>query len=278
MDQFIDLHLHTNHSDGTCSTGELLDLVRESRISAFAITDHDTLGGYFETRNLLKPGDPELVSGVELSIAINDDDIHLLAYLFDPNNATFTGALADFQKKRVERGRQIVAKLHGLGIDIPFEEVERTAGGSAIGRPHIADTMVTLKKVHSYQDAFDRYISKSSPAYVPKAVLSPDEAIRLVHQAGGVTVLAHPFIDDMARHLDMLLHFGLDGIEVYHSSHSSHDVDRLKRIAKRHDLAPTGGSDFHGREGRFGMVGSQAVPAECLSILKQRAQRVREKQ
>ncbi len=277
MDQFIDLHLHTTHSDGTCNPVELLNLVRESRVSAFAITDHDTLGGYAEARKLLRASDPELVPGVELSVAINDDDVHLLAYLFDPENPALAEALEDFQRKRVERGRQIIAKLHGLGIDIPFEEVEKAAGGSAIGRPHIADTMVSLKKVHSYQDAFDRYISKSSPAYVPKAVLSPEQAISLVHQAGGVAVLAHPFIDDMARHLDMLLHYGLDGIEVYHSSHASHEVDRLKRIAKRHDLAPSGGSDFHGREGRFGMIGSQAVPAECLATLKQRAQRVREK-
>jgi predicted metal-dependent phosphoesterase TrpH len=278
MDQFVDLHLHTDNSDGTCSVVELLDLVRASRVSAFAITDHDTLGGYFAMRDLLQPGDPELITGAELSVAVNDDDIHLLAYLFDPEYRELTDSLAEFQKKRAERGRQIVAKLHGLGIDIPFEEVERAAGGSVIGRPHIADTMVTLKKVHSYQDAFDRYISKSSPAYVPKSLLSPEEAINLVHKAGGVTVLAHPFIDDMTRHLDMLLHLGLDGIEVYHSSHTSHEVDRLKRIAKRHDLAPSGGSDFHGREGRFGMVGSQAVPAECLTILKQRADRVRGKQ
>ncbi len=275
MDQFVDLHLHTVHSDGTSSASELLEQVRESKVEAFAVTDHDTLAGYVEVRSLLKTGDPELVPGLELSVTINDDDVHILAYLFDPENPELLGALEDFRAKRMERGRKIVEKLRTMGIEVPFEAVQEAANGSVIGRPHIAETMVTLKKVASYQDAFDRYISKNSPAYVPKAVLAPDRAIELIHRAGGVTVLAHPFIDDMARHLDMLLHFGLDGIEVYHSSHTSRDVDRLKRMAKRHNLVISGGSDFHGREGRFGMVGSLAVPYECLAGLKQRAQQAR---
>jgi 3',5'-nucleoside bisphosphate phosphatase len=269
MPATIDLHMHTLYSDGVFSATELLDMVRGCGVVAFAVTDHDTLAGYEEIKGMLKNGDPELIPGVELSVAVGEDDVHVLAYLFDPKNDEMTQALAEFQTRRRERGRQIVEKLVTLGLEIPFGEVERTAGEAVIGRPHIAETMVNLRKVSSYQEAFDRYISRNSPAYVPKVTLEPKVTIDLVHRAGGMTVLAHPFVDDSARHLDMLQHLGLDGIEVYHSSHTPQDVGRLTRMATSRGLVMSGGSDFHGREGRYGSVGSQRVPAELLVRMKQ---------
>lgn len=269
MPPSIDLHMHTLYSDGVCSAVELLEMVRGSGIVAFAVTDHDTMSGYEEIKGLLNNGDPELIPGVELSVAVGEDDVHVLAYLFDPKNDEMNQALAEFQIRRRERGRLIVEKLLALGLEIPFDEVERTAGDAVIGRPHIAETMVSLRKVSSYQEAFDRYISRTSPAYVPKVTLEPKTTIDLVHRAGGMTVLAHPFVDDSARHLDMLQHLGMDGIEVYHSSHTPQDVERLKRMAAGRGLIMSGGSDFHGREGRYGAVGSQRVPAELLERMKQ---------
>ncbi|MEW6051078.1 MAG: PHP domain-containing protein [Candidatus Zixiibacteriota bacterium] len=275
MNDTIDLHMHTLHSDGTCTSAELLDLVRTSGVSAFSVTDHDTLAGYRDIAGMLKTGDPELITGVELSIAVGDDDVHMLAYLFDPDHEELNLALLDFQEKRNRRGRMIVEKLRDMGMDVPFEAVEERAGSSVIGRPHIAEAMVNLNKVGSYQEAFDRYISKNSPAYVPKVTLEPKAAIDLVHRSGGLTVMAHPFIDDSARHLDMLQYLGLDGIEVYHSSHTQNEVARLKRIAKERHLVISGGSDFHGREGRYGMVGSQRVPASLLADLKKHVEQIR---
>lgn len=269
MSPTIDLHMHTLYSDGVCSAVELLNMVRSAGVAAFAVTDHDTMAGYEEIKRLLQAGDPELISGVELSVAVEEDDVHVLAYLFDPMNDEMNQALAEFQIRRRERGRLIVEKLLTLGLEVPFDEVERTAGDAVIGRPHIAETMVNLRKVSSYQEAFDRYISKSSPAYVPKVTLEPKITIDLVHRAGGMTVMAHPFVDDAARHLDMLCHMGLDGIEVYHSSHTQPDVERLKRMAANRGLVMSGGSDFHGREGRYGAVGSQRVPADLLARMKQ---------
>ncbi len=267
----IDLHMHTNHSDGVSSSSEVLELVRKSRVVAFAVTDHDTLAGYREIQSMIKSSDPELVPGVELSVQVNDVDVHLLAYLFDPDHERLNQALIDFQSRRSQRGQQIIEKLNRLGAAVPFEAVQKKAIGSVIGRPHIAETMHSLKIVGSYQEAFDRYISKSGPAYVPKISLPPEAAMQLVHDAGGVVVLAHPFVDDAARHIDILLHMGLDGIEVYHSSHTPQETGRLIRIAERHQLLKSGGSDYHGREGRYGMIGALGVPAQYLAALKNKA-------
>lgn len=268
---YIDLHMHTNHSDGTLSPLELLALVRNSGITAFSITDHDTIEGYFGIRELLKNTDPELVPGVELSVSVESDDVHMLAYLFDPDHEEFNQALMDFQQKRFLRGQMMVERLQGLGVDIPFESVEEVAGDSVIGRPHIAETLQRRGAVRSYQEAFDKYIRKDAPAYVPKAFFEPSEAIRLVHRAGGIAVMAHPIVDDMLRHLHMLVEMGLDGVEVWHSKHSPSDVERLTKLAKKYNLLSSGGSDFHGREGRYGQIGSQRVQADVLDQMKQRA-------
>lgn len=269
MTTFIDLHMHTTCSDGLLTPDALLQNVRKSGVAAFAVTDHDDINGYRAIKSLLTAGDAELVPGVELSVSVGTDDVHMLAYLFDPDNRDFTAALAHFKEKRNQRGRQIVEKLQQLGLDIPFAAVEETARGAVIGRPHIAETLSRLKLVSGYQEAFDRYIKKDGPAYVPKAFFEPGEAIRMVHQAGGLTVLAHPMIDNMLRHLDTLMGLGLDGLEVRHPNHSPSDVERLTQIADRNKLLRSGGSDFHGREGRHGHVGSQRVPIEFLDAMKQ---------
>ncbi len=275
MPPYVDLHMHTNLSDGTSSPAEVLALVREKKLSAFAITDHDTLEGYRAVKALLTESDPELVTGVELSVNLGADDVHMLAYLFEPDNPELDAALADFRAKREKRGEEIVLRLQALGLKIPFAEVMVTAGGSVVGRPHIAQTLLRLKLVSGYQEAFDRYIKTGGPAYVPKVMMPPDEAIKLVHEAGGLTVLAHPFIDDMAKHVETLAAMGLDGIEVRHSAHTAHDRSRLEKIADRHGLLMTGGSDYHGREGRYGMIGSQRVPATYLDKMKDKAWRTR---
>lgn len=268
---YIDLHMHTDYSDGACTADEVLEMVRASGISAFSITDHDTLDGYRHAKAAMRPGDPELVTGVELSVMIGDDDVHMLAYLFDPDDKPMNDALLSFQQKRHVRGQQIVEKLNNLGVDVPFDAVTETAEGSVIGRPHVAETLHRLNKVGSYQEAFDKFIGRKGPAYVPKVLLTPQDAIAMVHNAGGVAVLAHPFIDDMARHIPLLAELGLDGIEVKHSNHSAEQAARLERLAAKNRLAVSGGSDFHGREGRHGAIGSQRVPALYLQELKQRA-------
>jgi predicted metal-dependent phosphoesterase TrpH len=277
MKKWIDLHLHTNHSDGTSSAAELLEIVRAKKLSAFSVTDHDTLAGYWAVRSLISEDDPELIPGLELSVMADGGDLHLLAYLFDPDNEPLKAALERFRERRNLRARLIVERLNERKIDISFEEVQNIAGKAAIGRPHIADTMVRLKAVGSYEEAFEKYIRNGGPAYVAKESFAPEGAISMIRRAGGVTVLAHPIIDNTARHVEMLAGLGLDGIEIYHPVHKQSDIKKLKHLAERYHLLISGGSDFHGRSHRYSMVGSQNVPEELLDKLKQRSAQKREK-
>jgi predicted metal-dependent phosphoesterase TrpH len=155
-------------------------------------------------------------------------------------------------------------------VEITYEAVEQAAHGSAVGRPHIADVLVEHGVVRQFDEAFREYIGNHCPAYVPKSRLSPNAAIELVHRAGGVAVLAHPYIADMVRFIDTLIPLGLDGLEAYHYSQDRQQRRQLKRLAARHGLIVTGGSDFHGRSDREGQVGAEHVPAELLDALKQR--------
>ena len=275
MSQFIDLHMHTTHSDGICNPARILDIVREKNLAAFSVTDHDTLEGYREMLGLLGESDPELIAGVELSVTVESVDLHMLAYLFDPDNVQLTASLADFQNKRNQRGRLIVEKLNDMGLDLDYDLVEEIADGSAIARPHIADAMVKRKLVTSFEEAFCKYISNQGPAYVPKVSLKPREAIELIHLAGGVVVIAHPIVADMYKRVEELAGMGLDGIEIYHYLHKKQDVKRLKNMADRYGLVPTGGSDFHGRAKREVEIGTLNVPSSFLDELKKRAYQIR---
>ncbi len=276
MIQQVDLHLHTNCSDGSASPEELLAMARTRKLKAFSVTDHDTLLGYWKVKELLVPGDPELVTGLELSITINNSDVHLLAYLFDPTYVPLVDALNEFRKRRNHRGQLIVQRLNEMGVDISYEDVQGTAGQAVIGRPHIAETMFRLNAVRTYEEAFQKYIRNDGPAYVPKRNFTPQEAIAAVHQAGGVAVLAHPILDAAYRYIERLIPLGLDGIEVFHPLHKPGDINRLRRMAQQYRLLVSGGSDYHGREDRwYGMVGSQSVPVKCLDKMKERAEKRR---
>jgi len=271
----VDLHMHTNLSDGMLSPAGLLERVRGTRLKAFAVTDHDTLDGYLAVRALLQDGDPELIPGVELSVDCHGEDLHLLGYLFDPDHAGLNAELSRFREERNRRGRLMVQKLEQLGLDVPYDEVLRQAGGSAVGRPHVAEAMVRAGVVSGFDEAFKKYIGNDGPAYVPKAKLTPGRAIALVHSAGGVAVLAHPGINAMYRFADELAGMKLDGFEVYHYSHNRQQVRQFKELARRLKLLPSGGSDFHGRHYTEGEIGAEPVPLEFLERLKQRAGEIR---
>lgn len=270
MKRRIDLHMHTLYSDGTSSPEELLELVRDSGIMAFSVTDHDTLEGYLAAREIVSENDPELIPGLELSVTVDGEDMHILAYLFDCENKQLAAALAEFQKRRAERGRTMVTKLNQLGIDITIDDVEKQAGGAVIGRPHVARAMFEKRSIDYYEEAFSKFIGSRGPAYVPKMNFTPQEALKLIHGADGLAVLAHPAIDNKDTYLEMLVDMGLDGIEVYHPAHSVSHVDRYKHLADRYRLVMTGGSDFHGLNGRYDLVGTQMVPYEYLETLKAR--------
>jgi predicted metal-dependent phosphoesterase TrpH len=270
MDNYIDLHIHTTHSDGTCSGARVLEIVRREELAAFSLTDHDSIDGYLAVVGRLEADDPELVPGVELSAEVDNDDLHILGYLFDPHDEKLNFALRNFQVKRELRARLIVEKLNKLGLGLTYEAVKENVTGAVVGRPHIAEAMFKANLTKSYQEAFDNYIGNSGPAYVPKTRMTPAEAISLIHGAGGLVFLAHPFIGDMMRHLDLLLALGLDGIEVYHYSHNRESIAFLKKVVEKYNLLATGGSDFHGRSGQNGTIGSMKVPFEYLENMKEK--------
>ncbi len=276
MANHIDLHMHTNKSDGIVTPSTLLEIVRRENVAAFSVTDHDTLGGYFQIIEMLKPNDPELITGVELSCSIGDDDVHMLGYFFDPEDDALIDALAEFQDRRSRRGEKMVDRLNELGIDLTYDDVESVAAGAVIGRPHIAQALVDHGAVDSFDAAFNKYVATGKPAYVPKQNFTPAEAISLIHNAGGLAILAHPGIGNVGRHIEDLVRLGLDGVEIYHPAHSDSDTSRYRYEASRFNLLVSGGSDFHGRGDRHSMVGSQKVPLEVLEKMKRKAQQRRE--
>ncbi|UCC44947.1 MAG: PHP domain-containing protein [Candidatus Zixiibacteriota bacterium] len=275
MPRYIDLHIHTDCSDGVLDPGDVLDRARQLDLQAFSITDHDTLEGYRSAAALRRETDPELLAGIELSVDINGDDLHLLGYLFDPDDRALGEALADFQKERNQRGRRMVEKLREMGLDIGFGSVEEKAAGAVIGRPHIADAMYSLNLVNTYEEAFFRYIGNGRPAYLPKGRMKPDEAMKLIHGAGGIAVLAHPYVGKAHRHIEMLVPLGLDGIEIFHYAHTRQNIAQLKGEADRFGLVQTGGSDYHGRQQNEDGIGLPRVSAKLLAPLDARTREVR---
>ncbi len=271
MKQYIDLHMHTICSDGAKTPSELLAIVRSKKLSAFSVTDHDTIDGYLQMKELMQEGDPTLISGVELSVSLEDGDMHLLAYLFDPENPEFKKALQEFQVTREERGKKMVQKLNELGIEISYDDVLEATAGSVVGRPHIARALHKAKLTSYYEEAFHKYISDNGPAFVAKDNFTPKDAIDLVHNAGGLIVLAHPGINNKEKYLEELVGLGLDGIEAFHSSHKMAERDRYKNLAEQYRLLVTGGSDYHGISDRHGTVGSQKVPYTYFELLLERA-------
>lgn len=270
MTSKIDLHIHTTFSDGLSTPQQVLDIARKKGLKAFSFCDHDNIGALNEIKDVLVEGDPELVPGVELSAGRGGEDIHMLGYFFNPQSNKLQDAIHGFQENRNRRGAQMLKELRKLKIDIPMELVLEFAGDSAIGRPHVADALVRVGAVRFYNEAFTRYIGMDGPAYVAKQNCSPSEVIELIHEAGGLAYLAHPGIADVARYIPEFVDYGLDGIEVYHSSHNSSTRKALIRIAEKENLLKSGGSDFHGRNSHHEMIGSQNVPEEYLLLMKEK--------
>lgn len=275
MSGYIDLHLHTSCSDGVLSASELLVYVRSAGLAAFSVTDHDTLAVYPQLKELLHEDDPELITGIELSVVVAEDDMHLLAYMFDPGHVEMNQAIEDFQERRNRRAREMVEKLNELGLGVSFAEVAARASREVIGRPHIAEALYHGGYVASYEEAFHRYIGNGRPAYVPKSRMSPGQAIEIIHRAGGLAVMAHPYVNNMQKYIEELLPLGLDGLEAYHYTHTRPQVSQMLHLVDRFGLVATGGSDFHGRDERNAGVGSQRVPASLLVAMRRRVENVR---
>jgi predicted metal-dependent phosphoesterase TrpH len=242
----IDLHTHTTASDGTDSPRVLIDKAISRGIDVLALTDHDTVGGWEEATTALREhpsgSNMELVLGSEVSCQDEDGtSIHMLGLLFDPN---YTALIEEFEK--------IIARLNEAGIDITIEEVyAQRRGDATLGRPHLADALVAKGHVASRDEAFNIFLHNGSKYYINHYSPSPELAIRLIKEAGGVAVIAHPLASRSGRTIKSetllkLINAGLDGIEVDHRDHSEQERSELLRLAIEHDLVVTGSSDYHG--------------------------------
>lgn len=268
MPDLIDLHIHTDHSDGRQSPAAAVKSGLSIGLKAISITDHDSVSGVDEAIAFAAGKDIEVISGIELSAAKTDDDIHILGYLLKTDDAEFLEELDKFRKIRFDRGKKMVERLGHLGIKIDYDEVVELANKAPIGRPHVAEVMAKRKVVSSYEDAFRDYLNLNGPVYVPKAKLTPREAIELIHNAGGVAVMAHPKLTNEDDLIVELVHWGLDGIEVSHPTHRPATRKHYRRLAERLGLFCTGGSDSHNRSGRYGQIGHEKVPYEYLTVMK----------
>lgn len=269
--------MHTTASDGMKSPEQLLAIVRKKNLRAFAVTDHDTFEGSSAVRALLGKDDPELITAIELSAGQPGEDLHLLAYL--PNHdsiaekSPLATEVAEFQRRRATRGERMVEQLQQHGIEITIEQVNDIAAGSPVGRPHVADALLKIGAIKYYEEAFKKWIGYGKPGYVAKDNITPQAAIDLVHESGGVILLAHPGINKAEDRIEQLVELGLDGLEVLHPGNGANQQKRYRKLAKKHNLVISGGSDYHGRSDSHGEVGQMNVPAQFLENIKERAQR-----
>ncbi len=248
----IDLHTHSNASDGTFAPAEVVRLAKEGGLKAFALTDHDTIDGLAEALAAGEKYGVEVIPGVEVSARFPGGSMHILGLGIEYGNGHLGERLAVLQKARAERNPQIITKLNGLGIKITLEQVEKISGRGQMGRPHIARALMESGYVRSIQEAFDLYLRNDGKAYVPKFRFPPQEAIAMIRDVQGVPVLAHPFTLNLGsafalkNTLTELMALGLAGIETIYSEHTTEQEALYLKLAQELGLLVTGGSDFHG--------------------------------
>ena len=266
-----DLHLHTTYSDGVLSPDALVQRVRAAGLSVVSITDHDNVGAIEEAIEAGKSVGVEIVPGVELSVALNEKDIHLLAYFFDYTNQKLRDYLAFFRYERLKRAERIVQKLNDINISLKMDAVLDQAGIGSVGRPHIASALLEEGLIGTYHEAFMKYIGVGAPAYEKKYQLSPLEATQLIAQAGGLTFLAHPGKYTTELELSTLIQAGVDGIEVVHPSHNETRQEFYRGVVHQYFLLECGGSDFHGgRKNDDQVLGAYTVPLQVVEDMRTR--------
>ena len=275
----IDLHLHTHFSDGCYSPEKVVRIAFHRGVAAIAITDHDTTAGLEEARQSGIRHGIEIINGVEISAICDDGLLHFLGYFIDPDDQNLQKSLSEYVKARNLRNPLILEKLKHYGYVLEMEEVQELAKGNIINRPHIAQAMIKKGYVRSSHEAFERFLAVGAAAYVPKEIFSAEEAIRIIHEAGGLAVLAHPDqlyggnIEKITNVIYSYAEMGLDGIETYHGKGFPQHSPYYEQIAKEKDMLITGGSDFHGnqKQNTIGEVnGIDYVPYRLLDDMKQR--------
>ena len=266
--KFADLHLHTFFSDGTFTPEELVERASKLGFAAIALTDHDTVEGCERAAAACAAANMEFISGTELTAEHADTEVHILAYFVDTRNQLLLTRIAEFQSVRQSRIREMVAALNKLGIPLKAESVFALANCKSPGRPHVARALVKEKLIGNLDEAFERYLKKGRPAWIPKTKMSALEGVELIHQAGGLAVMAHPGLNRTDEIIPDLVDAGLDGIECFHTKHSTAMAERYLEIAEKYHLLVTGGSECHGFSKVKPLIGTVKLPYDHVEKMK----------
>lgn len=248
----VDLHIHSTFSDGFLTPQEIVEAAKKKNIEVISITDHDSVNGYIAARQYIETtrNGPRIFSGIELGTQIDEKAIHILGYHFDENYEPLLERTYELRHAREIRLAKIVDKVNSLGYNVAVETTD--IFHRAFGRPHVAKALVEKGYFKDIQEAFDILLKRGKPGYVPQPKLSPTEAVDLIHDAGGIAFLAHPSeLKDLTLVKGLLAHIKFDGIEVWHPSASSEEMNVWLELARIYKLLVSGGSDFHGDNGRF---------------------------
>lgn len=268
---FADLHLHSHFSDGTYTPAELAGHAQRHGLNAIALTDHDTVEGCEATAAACREPGIEFIPGAELTAELHDNELHILAYYVDTQNRKLLSELAKFQAVRQNRIREMVARLNRVNIPLEADAVFALANCRSPGRPHVGRALVQAGFCVNLDEAFDRFLKKHRPAYVPKFKMSALEAIELVHQSGGLAVMAHPGLNRTDEVIPELVEAGLDGLECFHTKHNRATSEHYLQLAAHYRLLVTGGSDCHGLSKGKPLIGSVKLPFAYVEQLRRRA-------
>ena len=266
----VDLHIHSNASDGRYSPAEIVRTAATAGLTVIALTDHDTIDGLVPAIEAAKEFPSlMLIPGVELSTDIPSGEVHVLGYFIEYSDQELKASLERMRNSRANRADKMVAKLKELGCNIELERVKEIAGNGALGRAHIAQALLEKGYIGSFKDAFTKYIGHGCPAYVGREKLTPAEAVKLVFKANGLPVLAHPFTalnpEEVIKELKTV---GLVGMEVYYAGYLPTEVNSLLSLAQKYDLIPTGGTDYHGIDATSDItIGGTDVPIQSVEKL-----------
>jgi len=265
----VDLHIHSTASDGRLTPSDIVREAVERGLTYIALTDHDSVDGIAPAQAAAQAF-PQLkvIPGVEISTDIPQGEVHVLGYFIDYTDPELRASLKRFKNSRLRRAQGMVAKLANLGIHLDWQRVQEIAGGSSIGRPHIAQAMLEKGYIGSIRQAFTEYLSRDGPAYVEREKMTPAEAVELIVNAQGLAVLAHPLtFNDPEAMIIELKAAGLVGIEAYYDGYTAEEINRLVGLADKHNLIATGGSDYHGLDPTETAIGGADLPLESVERL-----------
>lgn len=265
--QFADLHLHTFFSDGTYSPAQLVEQAKKAGLSCIAVVDHDTVEGVEPCLEAGRRLGVEVISGIELTSEYEGQEIHILGYFIAHRNRALLEKLDLLKKYRIQRIYKMVEKLKDIGVALNAQSVFDLSRQGTVGRLHFARAMVNEGLVKSTGEAFAKYIGDKCPAYVLGFRFSPSEVSRLIKEASGISVLAHPCTLSDDGLILKLIEDGIMGLEVYYPEHSQSQIDSYLNLAKKYNLLVTGGSDCHGQAKAEVKIGSVKIPYELVERL-----------